>query len=232
MAVATANSSACDRDWLSTRACANARGSNHPFALAGKANRERGRPTSRFQSKTNSNYLAPSTESLSAFAAVKRSRVRAGILIASPVAGLRPIRALLLRLRKIPSPANRSEPSFFNSRTTSAVTSSSAIFACFLVSPTFSARCAATCDCVIILLLVPVCGLPASLNQRFDYCKWRALENRVFSEQSCTFFNRSFIPSLCPNEILIGASVQPVRCAHFELYGRSTIKLDLQRSSS
>ena len=53
--------------------------------------------------------------SLSALAAVKRSRVRAEILIASPVVGLRPIRALLLRLRKIPSPANRSEPSFFSS---------------------------------------------------------------------------------------------------------------------
>ncbi len=61
------------------------------------------------------NYLAPRTMSLSAFAAVKRSRVRAEILITSPVAGLRPIRALLLRLRKIPSPANRSEPSFFSS---------------------------------------------------------------------------------------------------------------------
>src|SRR5262245_2848624 len=39
-------------------------------------------------------FLAPRTESLSAFAAVNRNLVRAGILIASPVAGLRPMRAL------------------------------------------------------------------------------------------------------------------------------------------
>src|SRR5580704_5610029 len=75
--------------------------------------------------------------------------------MASPVAGLRPIRALLLRLRKIPNPARRSEPSFFSSRTTRAVNSSSAVLACFLVIPTLSARCADTCDCVIILLLTP-----------------------------------------------------------------------------
>src|SRR5260370_21864646 len=98
-------------------------------------------------------YQAPSTMSFNALAGVKRSRVRAGILIASPVAGLRPIRALLLRLRKIPRPAKRSEPSFLSSRTTRPVNSSSVLLACFFVRPAFSARVAATCDCVIILLL-------------------------------------------------------------------------------
>src|SRR5712692_5676844 len=96
---------------------------------------------------------APSTESLSAFAGVKRRRVRAGIFISAPVAGLRPMRALVLRLRKIPSPARRSDPSFFNSRTTRPVSSSSADLACFLLMPSLSARWAATCVCVIILLL-------------------------------------------------------------------------------
>jgi hypothetical protein len=48
--------------------------------------------------------VPPSTESFSALAGVKRSRVRAGILICSPVAGLRPMRAANLRLRKMPSP--------------------------------------------------------------------------------------------------------------------------------
>jgi hypothetical protein len=48
--------------------------------------------------------VPPSTESFSALAGVKRSRVRANILICSPVAGLRPIRAASLRLRKMPSP--------------------------------------------------------------------------------------------------------------------------------
>src|SRR5216684_3543056 len=102
---------------------------------------------------------APSTESLSAFAGVKRRRVRAGIFISAPVAGLRPMRALLLRLRKIPSPARRSEPSFFNSRTTRPVSSSSADLACFLLMPSLSARWAATCVCVIILLLAAENGL-------------------------------------------------------------------------
>jgi hypothetical protein len=46
-------------------------------------------------------------------AGVKRSRVRAEILICSPVAGLRLARAASLRLRKMPNPANRIEPSFF-----------------------------------------------------------------------------------------------------------------------
>src|SRR5581483_460519 len=99
-------------------------------------------------------FLLPRTASLSAFAAVNRSLVRAGILIASPVAGLRPIRALAWRLRTMPRPARRRDPSLVSSRTTRLVSSSSAVLACFLVIPTLSARWAATCDCVIILLLV------------------------------------------------------------------------------
>jgi len=57
--------------------------------------------------------VTPSTDSFSALAGVKRSRVRAGILICSPVAGLRPRRAASLRLRKIPIPARRIEPFLF-----------------------------------------------------------------------------------------------------------------------
>src|SRR5579875_3978194 len=99
------------------------------------------------------NQRVPSTESFRDFAGVKRRRVRAGILICAPVIGLRPIRALFLCLRKLPRPARRSEPSFLSSRTTRLVSSSSADFACFFVMPSLSARWAATCDCVIILLL-------------------------------------------------------------------------------
>src|SRR5215831_12043193 len=113
-------------------------------------------PRRRLEADRTQNYffLAPRTESLSDFAAVNRNLVRAGILMASPVAGLRPMRALDWRLRKIPSPARRRDPSFLSSRTTRLVNSSSALFACFLVIPTLSARWAATCDCVIILLLM------------------------------------------------------------------------------
>ena len=64
---------------------------------------------------------------------MKRKRVRAGILICSPVAGLRPIRALVLRLRNTPRPAKRSEPSFLSWRVSNSLSSSSADFACPLL---------------------------------------------------------------------------------------------------
>jgi hypothetical protein len=51
--------------------------------------------------------VTPSTDSFSALAGVKCSRVRAGILICSPVAGLRPTRAASLRLRKMPYALSR-----------------------------------------------------------------------------------------------------------------------------
>src|SRR6202034_1795192 len=94
----------------------------------------------------------PRTESFSALAGVKRRRVRAGILICSPVAGLRPTRAASLRLRKMPKPASRIEPSFFSSRTTRVFNSSSARFASFLLIPMILAKCSITCDCVILNL--------------------------------------------------------------------------------
>ena len=43
---------------------------------------------------------APKTDSFNALAGVKRSRVRAGILICAPVVGFRPMRAASLRLAK------------------------------------------------------------------------------------------------------------------------------------
>src|SRR5579863_7970152 len=53
----------------------------------------------------------------------------------------------------MPSPARRSDPSFLSSRTMSALSSSSTALPCFFEISNFSARCAATCDCVISLLL-------------------------------------------------------------------------------
>src|SRR5581483_3954630 len=124
----------------------------------------------------------PSTASLSDLAGVKRRRVRAGILIFSPVAGLRPIRALVLRLRKIPSPARRSEPSFLSSRTTRPVSSSSTLLASFFEILTLSARCAATCDCVIIILLVGESdSRKQSVNHDHAFCKTQPPENARIS---------------------------------------------------
>src|SRR5215469_447580 len=94
-------------------------------------------------------YLAPKTASLNPLAAVKRRRVRAGILICSPVAGFRPMRALLLRLRKTPRPLSRSTPSFLSCLTTRAVSSSSSPLDCFFSIPTFPARYVVNCACVI-----------------------------------------------------------------------------------
>jgi hypothetical protein len=57
--------------------------------------------------------VTPNTDSFRALAGVKRSRVRAGILICAPVAGFRPTRAASLRLRKIPRPAKANRPFLF-----------------------------------------------------------------------------------------------------------------------
>src|SRR5256886_17377504 len=73
-------------------------------------------------------YRAPSTESFNALAGVNRKRVRAGILICSPVAGLGPKRALSLRLRNTPTPAKPSKPSFLGWRETKSLRSASGVF--------------------------------------------------------------------------------------------------------
>src|ERR1700747_215802 len=95
------------------------------------------------------------------------------------------MRALVRRLRKIPRPARRSEPSRLSSRTTSAVTSSRAVFACFLLMPSLSARCAATCDCVIILLLRPARACVQNLDERETFFKQVGRKNAFFLKDRC-----------------------------------------------
>src|SRR5215469_17495523 len=99
------------------------------------------------------------------------------------------MRALVLRLRKIPRPASRSEPSRLSSRTTSEVSSSSALLACFLVIPTLSDKWVATCDCVIIHLLkstVLHCPVHFEVNPRCRIFKFLssffAYGKRVFEQ--------------------------------------------------
>jgi Acetyltransferase (GNAT) domain len=94
----------------------------------------------------------PKTDSFNALAGVKRNRVRAGILMDSPVAGLRPMRAFSFRLRKMPKPAKRIDPSFLSSRTMSALSSSIVSFASFLLIPILSTKWPITCVCVILHL--------------------------------------------------------------------------------
>jgi hypothetical protein len=59
---------------------------------------------------------------------LNRSRVRAGILICSPGAGLRPIRAL--SLRNTLRPASRNKSSFLSWRAANSLSSSSVDLAC------------------------------------------------------------------------------------------------------
>lgn len=61
-------------------------------------------------------FAAPSTESLAALAIRNLTTVLAGILISSPVAGLRPVRALRCCLTSLPSPGSVISPFFLTSR--------------------------------------------------------------------------------------------------------------------
>src|ERR1700730_7213568 len=91
------------------------------------------------------------TASLNAFAARNRTTVLALILIASPVAGLRPIRALRCAFTARPRPGITNLPAPFVSFTASLKNSSKKDATCFLDTGfsgvlTFSAMCAMILD--------------------------------------------------------------------------------------
>src|ERR1700733_12577201 len=92
-----------------------------------------------------------STASLNAFAARKRTTVLALILIASPVAGLRPMRALRCAFTARPIPGITNLPALFASFTASLNSSSKKATTCFLDTGfsevlTLSAMCAMILD--------------------------------------------------------------------------------------
>lgn len=95
-----------------------------------------------------------STASLNAFAARNRTTVLALILMASPVAGLRPIRALRCALTARPRPGITNLPAPLDSFTASLNSSSKNYATCFFDTGfsgvlTFSARCATIFDLLI-----------------------------------------------------------------------------------
>src|SRR5262245_12911141 len=78
--------------------------------------------------------------SLRALATVKRTTVLAGILMASPVAGLRPIRALRLTTLNLPRPFIGTSPPFLIVFSTTVVSPSRNIFALLRSEPAASDR--------------------------------------------------------------------------------------------
>src|SRR5829696_3729853 len=90
------------------------------------------------------NYFAPRMASLAAFATRNFTTFLAGMLICSPVAGLRPIRALRFTSTSLPRPG--SVKLFFAFLYARSVTISRICTACFLVMPALSATAAAICD--------------------------------------------------------------------------------------
>src|SRR3989441_4489948 len=93
--------------------------------------------------------LLPSTVSLKVLATEKPTFLRAGILIGSPVCGLRPIRAFILRSRKIPRPVILTDSPFFTVLTTVSIIDASISSICFRLAPVPSASLATSCALVI-----------------------------------------------------------------------------------
>src|ERR1043165_8948379 len=96
------------------------------------------------------------TASLSSFAARKATFLLALILIGSPVAGLRPMRAARLRTCRMPSPPIRMRSPFFRCFTTRSTMLPRMASECFLASSccsaTFAARCFRVTVGAVVLL--------------------------------------------------------------------------------
>src|SRR5438128_11287430 len=93
--------------------------------------------------------LLPSTVSLKVFATEKPTFLRAGILIGSPVCGLRPVRAFILRRRKMPRPGILTDSPFFTVLTTVSIIDARISSMCFRLAPVPSASFATNCAFVI-----------------------------------------------------------------------------------
>src|SRR3984957_11145552 len=118
------------------------------------------------------------TASLKALAAHSRTTVLALILIASPVAGLRPMRALRCAFTARPKPGMTNLPVDFASFTASLKSSSKNKETVFLGSSTFSARCATIFDLLsgfaielCFLLRSGLIQYPGAAEIRKDYSR-------------------------------------------------------------
>src|SRR5207245_1567373 len=95
-------------------------------------------------------YFLPSTVSFKLLARRNLHTRLAGILMGSPVCGLRPMRAFRFASTSLPKPGSTNAPAFFASRDARASVSSRTPSICFLVSVVFSARWASVADFVIV----------------------------------------------------------------------------------
>src|SRR5258708_15498938 len=89
-------------------------------------------------------------DSLSCFEALKRTVFPAAILIASPVCGLRPMRAARLETLNVPKPAIDISPSFFSPLVMVSKMASTASFAAFTVHSVCSRTTSTRVDLLII----------------------------------------------------------------------------------
>src|ERR1039458_6781952 len=118
-------------------------GNGKPTPIS-KRKRRRNRILRLNNNNTVPNYLLPRIASLAALATRNLTTRLAAILMVSPVAGFRPMRALRFTRTILPSPGIVKE--FFAFLYARATSASMVCTACFLVSPTVSASDAAICD--------------------------------------------------------------------------------------
>src|SRR5262249_27191307 len=95
-------------------------------------------------------YFLPSTASFRLFARRNLHTRLAGILMGSPVCGLRPMRALRFARTSLPKPGRRNTPLFLASFDAKLSVSSRIPSICFRVRLVFSARYATVADFVIV----------------------------------------------------------------------------------
>src|SRR5579864_2703112 len=94
--------------------------------------------------------------SFTAFATRNFTTFLAGILIASPVAGLRPMRALRSTRTSLPIPGRMLMPFFLVSRTASSAYAIMKDLACLLGTPVAAASSFTICDWVIFAIVLLV----------------------------------------------------------------------------
>src|SRR5262249_45814750 len=94
-------------------------------------------------------FALPSTDSLKVLATEKPTFLRAGILIGSPVCGFLPMRAFILRSRKIPNPGILTDSPFFTLFVTVSTRQSRISSPCLRLTPPASASFVTNCAFVI-----------------------------------------------------------------------------------
>src|SRR6476660_1088383 len=119
---------------------------------------------------------AGQTASLRSFEARKATFLLALILIGSPVAGLRPMRAARLRTCRMPRPPMRMRSPFFRCFTTRSTMLPRIASACFLESSwpsaTFADRCFSVTVGAVVLVGVAAMGIRLLLSDTLEHASY------------------------------------------------------------